>query len=67
LLGGPYTAAFFSLVVVSGLLVPLFAEGWEIAGNRGSRWFVPALVLIGGLALRWILVAAGQTSGWHAL
>ncbi len=67
LLGGPYTGSFFSLVVVSGLLVPLFAEMWEIAGNRGSRWFVPALVLIGGFALRWILVAAGQTSGWHAL
>jgi len=67
LLGGPYTAAFFSIVVSAGLLVPLIAEVWEIRGNGGSRWFVPALILIGGFALRWILVSAGQTSGWQAL
>ena len=41
LLGGPYTAAFFSLVVASGLLVPLFAEGWEVAGNRGRGGSFP--------------------------
>jgi protein NrfD len=67
LLGGPYAASFFSLVIFAGLLIPLLGEAWEVAGNRGSRWFVPALILIGGLALRWILVSAGQTSGWHAL
>ena len=41
LLGGPYTASFWGLVVFGGLAVPLFGEAWEISGRGGSRWFVP--------------------------
>jgi len=67
LLGGPYTASFFGLVVFGGLAVPLFGEAREMRGHNGSRWFLPLLILIGGLALRWILVAAGQASSWNAL
>lgn len=67
LLGGPYTASFFTIVVIAGLAVPLLVEGREMLGHHGSRWLVPALILVGGFALRWILVAAGQTSGWHTL
>jgi formate-dependent nitrite reductase membrane component NrfD len=60
LLGGRYTPAFWALVVVAGLAVPALLEVLE--GRRllrGSR-AAPALVLIGGLALRWIVVSAGQ-------
>jgi len=64
LFGGEYTAAFWSLVVIAGLLVPLFAEFWEILGGKSSRWMAPVLVLFGGLSLRWILVFAGQISSW---
>jgi protein NrfD len=64
LLGGAYTASFWSLVVAVGLAVPLLAEFWELRGQPGSRWFASALVLVGGLALRWILVSAGQTGVW---
>jgi formate-dependent nitrite reductase membrane component NrfD len=67
LLGGAYTASFWSFVVIGGLAVPLFVEGREMLGRQGSRWVVPVLILVGGLALRWILVAAGQTSGWQAI
>lgn len=61
LLGGPFTAAFWSLVVVAGLTLPALIELLE--GHRLLRVTpsAPALVLVGGLALRWILVSAGQT------
>ena len=56
--GGPYTAPFWSLVVIAGLAVPLLLE----LRHRAHAAIAPALVLIGGLSLRWILVAAGQVS-----
>lgn len=59
--GGPYTAVFWSLVVIAGLALPLFLEIFE-ARRRIHLAFAPALVLIGGLALRWIFVLAGQTA-----
>ncbi len=60
LLGGPYTAPFWALVVVAGLGLPALLELLE--GRRLVRpsLVAPALVLVGGLALRWIMVAAGQ-------
>ena len=59
-LGGPYTAWFWSLVVAAGLLVPLALETTESRRGLRPTLAAPALILIGGLALRWILVAAGQ-------
>jgi formate-dependent nitrite reductase membrane component NrfD len=69
LLGGPYTAAFFGLVVFGGLLVPLVAGITQLFGRVrvGRLALVPVLVLIGSLSLRWILVSAGQDAGWGAL
>ena len=58
-LGGPYTAVFWSLVVIAGLALPMFLEAFE-ARRRIHVVLAPALVLIGGLSLRWILVLAGQ-------
>ncbi|WP_242343431.1 NrfD/PsrC family molybdoenzyme membrane anchor subunit [Anaeromyxobacter terrae] len=60
LLGGPFTAEFFALVVVAGLAVPLLMETLESRLHLGATRIAPALVLAGGLALRWILVVAGQ-------
>lgn len=57
--GGPYTAPFWSLVVIAGLAVPLFLELFETR-RRIHVAVAPVLVLAGGLSLRWILVAAGQ-------
>lgn len=59
-LGGPYTAAFWSLVVIAGLAVPLAMELLESRRHLHATWAAPVLLLAGGFALRWIFVAAGQ-------
>jgi len=64
LLGGPYTAAFWSLVIAAGLVAPLMAEWLEHRHQAIPGRFAAALVLMGGLALRWIIVYAGQYTGW---
>ncbi len=60
LLGGPFTAPFWALVVIAGLAVPVVLEVLESRFHFRATVVTPALVLVGGLALRWILVAAGQ-------
>ena len=59
-LGGGYTAPFWALVVAAGLLVPLALEGLEARRGLAPTVVAPALLLVGGFALRWILVSAGQ-------
>jgi protein NrfD len=60
LLGGRFTAPFWALVVVAGLGVPALLEALEARLHLRPTLAAPALVLAGGLALRFILVAAGQ-------
>jgi formate-dependent nitrite reductase membrane component NrfD len=59
-LGGAYTAPFWALVVMAGLVVPAAMEIMERRLHLAVTAVAPALVLAGGFALRWILVAAGQ-------
>jgi protein NrfD len=59
-LGGRYTAPFWALVVITGLVVPFALESLEHREGRRPTLVAPALVLLGGLSLRWILVLAGQ-------
>jgi formate-dependent nitrite reductase membrane component NrfD len=66
LLGGPYTTAFWTLVVALGLLAPFFGEWLELKHGAVPGKGTAILVLLGGFALRWILVFAGQASGWVA-
>lgn len=61
-LGGKLTAHFWSLVVIAGLLVPLALELFEAKKGLAPTRYAPALLLVGGLSLRWILVVAGQVS-----
>lgn len=63
-LGGPYTAAFWSLVVALGLLAPLAGEWIEARHRLPPGRLAAVLVLVGGFALRWVLVYAGQHSAW---
>jgi formate-dependent nitrite reductase membrane component NrfD len=60
--GGDLTLPFWSLVVVTGLAVPATLE--VVEGRRGlpRTWVAPALVLVGGVALRWIFVVGGQAA-----
>lgn len=67
LLGGPYTAAFWSLVVALGLVTPLVAEWVELRRGEIPGRFAAGLVLVGGLALRWLIMFAGQAVGWSDL
>lgn len=60
MLGGPFTAPFWVFVVAAGLVVPAVLELLEFGYHLKRSVVTPALVLVGGLALRWILVAAGQ-------
>jgi protein NrfD len=64
IMGGPYTAAFWTLVVGVGLVVPVVGEWLEHKHGAVPGRGTAVLVLIGGFALRWILVFGGQASGW---
>lgn len=60
LLGGGFTAPFWVLVLAAGLAAPAVLELLEFKLHLKASVVTPALVLVGGLALRWIFVAAGQ-------
>jgi formate-dependent nitrite reductase membrane component NrfD len=63
-LGGPYTAVFWVLVVGIGIVVPLAVQALAVAGRIEHAAIAPVLVLLGGLALRFVIVVAGQYSHW---
>ncbi len=60
LLDGVYAGPFWPLVVFAGLVVPLTLELTELRRHRPRLWLTPTLVLLGGFALRCVLVFAGQ-------
>ena len=66
-LGGPWTGVFWSLVVFLGLLVPLAMEFVERKRHLRPAMMTSILILVGGLSLRWILLAAGQASSYGLL
>jgi protein NrfD len=62
IVSGPYAWAFWGVIVALGILVPLALQGLEL-GHRIPHTVAPALlVLVGGFALRWVMVNAGQAS-----
>jgi protein NrfD len=64
LLGGPFTAVFWVFVVGAGIAVPLVLQLLVSRHRIGHTVLAPLLVIAGGLALRFVLVYAGQTSHW---
>ena len=64
LLSGAYAAVFWVFVVGLGIVVPLILQTLELFGRIGHTLAPSLLVLFGGLALRFILVYAGQQSHW---
>jgi formate-dependent nitrite reductase membrane component NrfD len=66
-LGGPYTPAFWSLVVILGLVVPLLMEAAEARRHLPFTLVTPVLVLVGGLALRAILLVSGQETAFRLI
>ena len=64
-MGGPYTYAFWVLFVGIGLLIPLLLEILDLSGvSKSLAMLAPVLVLIGGYALRQVVMDAGQESTW---
>ncbi len=63
-LGGPYTAPFWMLVVVMGLVLPAVLESLELMKYKIPVYIPAILVLFGGIMLRFILAYAGQASRW---
>jgi formate-dependent nitrite reductase membrane component NrfD len=66
LTAGPWGGPFWVLVVLLGLVVPVVLDFFEIRRRLPPVRLTPALILIGGLSLRWILVDAGQVSNFSA-
>jgi protein NrfD len=64
LLDGPFAAVFWVFVISLGIVLPLVLQTLELQ-NRIRHTIAPAvLVIFGGIALRFILVYAGQESHW---
>ncbi len=64
-MGGSYTFSFWVLFVGIGLLIPMLLEILEISGiNKSLAMLAPVLVLVGGYALRQVVMDAGQESAW---
>lgn len=62
LMSGEYAALFWGGVIAVGIATPLVLQALQLA-HRIPHTVIPAiLVLVGGLALRWVLVGAGQAS-----
>jgi len=64
LLGGPYTAVFWVFVVGLGILLPLALQSLMASHRIAHTVVAPLLVIGGGLALRFVIVSAGQYSHW---
>ena len=64
LLGGPYTAVFWVFVVGLGILLPLTLQTLMASHRIPHTVVAPLLVIGGGLALRFVIVSAGQYSHW---
>jgi len=50
------------VVILAGLLAPLALQALELSHRVAHTAWPPLLVLVGGFALRWVMVQAGQSS-----
>jgi len=67
ILDGPFTAVFWVLVVGLGIVLPLVVQSLAVSRRITHTPVAPLLVLAGGLALRFVIVYAGQHSHWMRL
>ncbi len=62
LLGGAYTGSFWVFVVAAGIVFPLTLQLLMVKHRIKHTIVAPLLVVAGGIALRFIIVYAGQAS-----
>ncbi len=60
-LWGEYAPVFVGFVLFGGLILPATLEGMALKGRASHSRLVPALVLVGGMLLRVVIVYAGQS------
>jgi protein NrfD len=65
--GGPYTAVFWVFVVGLGIVVPLFIQMLAVNHRIHHQPLAPILVIAGGVILRFVIVSAGQFTGWSPI
>ncbi|RKY90253.1 MAG: polysulfide reductase [Ignavibacteriae bacterium] len=64
LLGGSFAASFWIFVIALGIVIPLFIQLLAVNHKIHHTPIAPIMVIIGGLILRFVIVAAGQYSHW---
>jgi len=64
LISGPFGAFFWVVVVGLGILIPLVIQLQAVEHRVAHTPVAPLLVIAGGLALRFVIVQAGQVSHW---
>ena len=63
-LTGSYAAVFWVFVVGLGIVIPLIIQLLAVNDKIGHTPIAPIMVMAGGLILRFVIVSAGQNSGW---
>lgn len=64
LLSGPFAPVFWVVVVGIGIVVPLLLQSLAVTHRVIHSVIPPIMVILGGLVLRFVIVAAGQASHW---
>ena len=64
ILNGPYAPAFIVFVIGLGIVIPLIIQSLAVQHRIPHVPAAPILVIAGGLALRFVIVYAGQASRW---
>ena len=64
ILGGDFTVYFWVFVMGMGIIVPLIIQLYAVNDKINHQPLAPIFVMLGGLLLRFIFVAAGQASHW---
>ncbi len=67
LMTGKYAAVFWVFVIGMGIVIPLFIQLLAVNHKIHHTPIAPIMVIIGGLILRFVIVAAGQYSHWYVL
>ncbi len=64
LLTGPFASVFWVFVIGIGMVIPLFIQLLAVNHKIKHTAIAPIMVIVGGLLLRFVFVAAGQYSHW---
>ncbi len=64
LLSGSFASIFWIFVIALGIVIPLYIQLLAVNHRIKHTPIAPIMVILGGLILRFVIVAAGQHSHW---